>query len=179
MHEVDGGFMRVTVVVAASAVVAALTGCSADAGIDARIVSRQTLQADITDRLAKAGDPAESVACQQDLIGQVGRTTRCDVAVSGANDFELMVTVTRVDGSTVDYGMSPALSQRQLEKAVTALVATNSGDRVDSVACESGLEGTVGATAYCDVDSGGKKERRTVRVTEVSGLTMNFNLTAK
>ena len=179
MHEVDGGFMRVTVVVSAVTVVAALTGCSADVGIDARIVSRQTLQADVADRLAKAGDPARSVACQQDLIGQVGRTTRCDVAVSGANDFELIVTVTRVDGSTVDYDMSPALSQRQLEKAVTALVATNSGERVDSVACESGLEGTVGATAFCDVDSGGKKERRTVRVTEVSGLTMDFNLTAK
>jgi hypothetical protein len=179
MHEVDGGFMRVTVLVAVLAVVAALTGCSAETGIDARIVSMQTLQADISERLAKAGDPAQSVACQQDLIGQVGRTTRCDVVVSGANDFELIVTATSVDGSTVDYEMSPALSQRQLEKAVTALVATNSDDRVDSVACESGLEGTVGATASCDVDSGGKKERRTVRVTEVSGLTMNFNLTAK
>jgi hypothetical protein len=75
--------------------------------------------------------------------------------------------------------MSPALSQRQLEKAVTALMATNSGDRVDSVACESGLAGTVGATASCDVDAGGRNERRTVRVTEVSGLTMNFDLTAK
>ena len=171
--------MRVTVVVAALAVVAALTGCSTDAGIDARIVSRQTLQADIADRLAKVGDPPRSVACQQDLIGRVGSTTRCDVVVNGANDFELIVTVTGVDGSTVDYDMSPALSQRQLEKAVTALVSQNSGDRVDSVACESGLEGTVGATAYCDVDAGGKKERRTVRVTEVSGLTMNFNLTAK
>jgi hypothetical protein len=179
MHEVDGGFMRVTVLVAILAIVAVLTGCSADASIDARIVSRQTLQADVSDRLAKAGDPAQSVTCQLDLVGQVGRTTRCDVAVSGANDFELIVTATRVHGSTVDYSMSPALSQRQLEMAVTALVATNSGDRVDSVACESGLEGTVGATAFCDVDSGGKKERRTVRVTEVSGLTMDFNLTAK
>jgi hypothetical protein len=179
MQGVDGGFMKVTMVVVALTVVAVLTGCNADAGIDAPIVSRQTLQADIADRLAKAGDPARSVACQQDLIGRVGRTTRCDVVVSGANDFELIVTVTRVDGSTVDYGMSPALSQRQLEKAVTALMATNSGNRVDSVACESGLEGTVGATASCDVDAGGRKERRTVRVTEVSGLTMNFDLTAK
>jgi hypothetical protein len=47
------------------------------------------------------------------------------------------------------------------------------------VACESGLEGRVDAIAHCDVDAGGTKARRTVRVMTVSGLTMNFNLTAE
>lgn len=171
--------MKATVVIAASAVVAAFAGCSADAVVDARIVSRQTLEADLADRLAKEGDPVRSVACQRELIGQVGRTTRCDVAVTKGNDFELIVTVTRVDGATVDYEMSPALSQAQLEKAVAALVTENSGGHVDSVACESGLEGKVGDTAYCDVVAGSSKERRAVRVTEVTGLTMNFTLMAQ
>jgi hypothetical protein len=99
--------------------------------------------------------------------------------MTGANSFQPVVTVTRVDGSTVDYEMTPALSQEQLEKDVARLVAQNSGDRVDSVACESGLEGRVDAIAHCDVDAGGTKARRTVRVTEVSGLTLNFNLTAE
>jgi hypothetical protein len=66
-----------------------------------------------------------------------------------------------------------------LEKDVLRLIAQNSGDRVDSVACESGVEGRVDAIAYCDVDAGGTKARRTVRVTEVSGLTMDFNLVAE
>jgi hypothetical protein len=79
----------------------------------------------------------------------------------------------------VDYEMTPALSQEQLEKAVAGLVAENTADRVDSVACESGLEGRVDAIAHCDVDAGGAKAHRTVRVTDVSGLTMNFNLTSE
>jgi hypothetical protein len=62
---------------------------------------------------------------------------------------------------------------------VAALVSANAGGHVDSVACESGLEGTVGDTAYCDVVAGGGKERRAVRVTEVTGLTMNFTLMAQ
>ncbi len=40
---------------------------------------------------------------------------------------------------------------------MAGLIAKNSGDRVDSVACESGLEGTVGAIAHCDVDTGGNE----------------------
>jgi hypothetical protein len=171
--------MKATAVLVAT-VVAAFTGCSADGDVvDAPTVSRQALQSDIADRIAKEGDPPRSVTCQEDLIGQVGRTARCDVVMSEANSFQPIVTVIRVDGTTVDYEMMPALSQEQLEKAVAGLVAQNSGDRVDSVACESGLEGTVDATAYCDVDAGGTKARRTARVTEVSGLTMNFNLNSE
>jgi hypothetical protein len=166
-------------VVLATMAVAALTGCGPDAGGAAPTVSRQALQSDIANRLGEAGEPPRSVTCQDDLVGQVGRTARCDVVASDANSFQPIVTVTRVDGTTVDYEMTPALSQGQLEKAVAGLIAQNSGDRVDSVACESGLEGRVDAVAHCDVDAGGKKARRTVQVTEVSGLTMNFNLTAE
>jgi len=171
--------MKATVVLATVAV-AALAGCGADGGVEgAPTVSRETLQSDIADRIAKVGDSPRSVTCQEDLVGEVGRTARCDVVMTDANSFQSIVAVTRVDGSTVDYEMTPALSQEQLEKDVARLVAQNSGDRVDSVACESGLEGRVDAIAHCDVDAGGAKARRTVRVTEVSGLTMDFNLTAE
>jgi hypothetical protein len=171
--------MRWTVI-GAVMVVAAVAGCSASTDSPGTpVVSRQTLQTDVADRLAKAGDPPQSVVCQEDLVGEIGRTARCDVAMSAANGFQPVATVTRVDGITVDYELTPALSQAQLEKAVAGLVAENVGDRVDSVACESGLEGKVDATARCDVDAGGAKARRTVRVTDVSGLTMNFNLSSE
>jgi hypothetical protein len=169
--------MNATAVLVTMAV-AALAACGTDGGAGPT-VSRQALQSDIANRLAEAGDPTRSVICQQDLVGQVGKTARCDVEMSDANSFQPIVTVTRVNGTTVDYEMTPALSQGQLEKAVAGLIVQNSGDRVDSVACESGLEGRVDAIAHCDVDAGGKKSRRTVRVTEVSGLAMNFNLTAE
>jgi hypothetical protein len=169
--------MHVTAVLVA--MVVAVAGCSADGGADVPSVSRQALQSDIFDGLAKVGDPPQSVTCQEDLIGQVGRTARCDVVMSDANSFQPIVTVSRVDGSTVDYAMTPSISQEQLEKDVARLIAQNSGDRVDSVACESGLEGRVDAIAHCDVDAGGMKARRIVRVTEVSGLTMDFNLVAQ
>ncbi|KAA0081671.1 DUF4333 domain-containing protein [Mycolicibacterium sp. P9-64] len=142
-------------------------------------VSRQALQADISEGPANAGNPPQSATCQEDLIGEVGRTARCDVVMTDANCFQPIITVSRVDGSTVDYEMTPAISQEQLEKDVARLVTQNSGDHVDSVACESGLEGRVDAIAHCDVDAGGTKARRTVRVTEVSGLTMDFSLTAE
>lgn len=169
--------MQVTVVLAA--MVIALAACHGGGEAAAPAVSRQALQDDISDQLAEVGDPPQSVTCQEDLIGQVGRTTRCDVVMTEANSFQPVVTVSRVDGSTVDYEMTPAISQEQLEKDVARLIAQNSGDHVDAVACESGLEGRVDAIAQCDVDAGGTKGRRTVRVTEVSGLTMDFNLTAE
>ena len=45
-----------------------------------------------------------------------------------------------------------------------------------SVSCESGLEGKVGTVAHCDVDAGGVRLRRTVKVSDVDGLMMNFDV---
>lgn len=154
------------------------TGCDDD-GVESPIVSKESLQADVAERLTEAGQPPASVTCLQDLVGEVGRTARCDVVVDETNTFQPVATVTGVDGTEVHYAMTPALSQAQLERAVARLVAQNGGAPVDSVACEAGLQGTVDAIAYCDVDAGGVRVRRAVEVTEVSGLTMNFTLRAE
>jgi hypothetical protein len=165
-------------VVTALVVTVLATACGDDGNGESPIVSRESLQADIADRLVRAGQPPGSVNCLQDLVGEVGRTARCDVVMHGANSFQPVATVTAVDGTTVDYEMTPAMSQAQLERAVARLVVENGGPPADSVACEAGLDGTVDAIAYCDVDAGGVRARRAVQVTEVSGLTMNFTLTA-
>lgn len=156
--------------------VAAVTGCGLDVGRDAPTVDRVALQNDIAKRLAEAGQPPQSVTCQEDLVGEVGRTAHCDVVMSDVNSFAPVVTVTSVDGDRVDYELTPALSRAQLEQAVARLVLEKSPGPVDSVTCESGLAGTVGAVAYCDVDAAGVRARRAVKVTEVSGLTLNFIL---
>jgi len=101
---------------------------------------------------------------------------RCDVVVDEANSFQPIVTVTGTDAGAIQYDLTPALSQEQLERAVARLVAEKSSERIDSVACEGGLTGEVGASAGCDVVAGKTQTRRVVEVTEVSGLTMTFTL---
>jgi hypothetical protein len=156
---------------------ALVSGCDETVGIDGTpAVGKDALQTDIAARLARAGEQPQSVTCQEDLVGKVGNTTRCEVVISPTNSFEPVITVTGVDGSAIDYEMSPALSKGQLERAVSRLVADAARVQVASVSCESGLAGTVGATAHCDVDAGGVKLRRTVEVNSVEGLLMNFDV---
>ena len=156
---------------------ALVSGCSVSAGTDLKAtVSKGSLQTDIADRLTEAGEHPESVTCKEDLVGEVGKTARCEVVISATNSFEPVVTVTSVDGATIDYEMSPAVSKEQLEKAVSRLVTAAAGVQVDSVSCQSGLQGNVGAVAACDVDAGGVKLRRTVEVSNVEGLMMNFDV---
>jgi uncharacterized protein DUF4333 len=155
----------------------ALAGCSVNSGgINVPTVSRRALQEDIAHRLAEAGEKPESVTCKQDLIGEVGTTAHCEVVVSVTNSFEPIVTVTAVDGVAIDYEMTPAVSRQQLEDVVSRLVTDSEVLDVKAVACESGLEDTVGAVGHCDVDAGGSRMRRTVEVSGVSGLMMTFEL---
>jgi hypothetical protein len=156
---------------------ALVSGCDADVGVGRTpAVGKDALQTDIAARLANAGEQPQSVTCKEDLVGELGKTTRCEVVMSATNSFEPVITVTGVDGSAINYEMSPAVSKEQLEKAVSRLVADAARVRVASVSCESGLEGKVGATAHCDVDAGGVKLRRTVEVNTVEGLMMNFDV---
>jgi hypothetical protein len=153
-----------------------VAGCSFTGGLNtAPTVSKDALQTEIAARLTNAGEHPQSVACKEDLIGEVGQTAHCEVVLSPTNSFEPVVTVTGVDGATIDYEMTPAVSKEQLETTVARLV-TGTGALVDSVECESGLDGKVGAVAHCDVEVGGVKVRRTVEVYKVDGLMMNFDL---
>jgi len=168
---------EITAVGALATIWALVSGCDASVGIGGPpTVDKKALQTDIANRLAKAGEQPESVRCEQDLVGEVGKTARCEVVMSPTNSFEPVITVTSVDGSTINYEMSPALSKTQLEKAVSRLIADAAHAQFVSVSCESGLDGKVGATAHCDVDAGGVSLRRTVEVNSVEGLMMNFDV---
>lgn len=152
----------------------ALAACGTGAG-EVPQVGREALQADIAARLAEAGEPPRSVTCQEDLIGEPGRTARCDVVVNDSNSFQPVATVSSVDDGAVSYELAPALSQAQLEQAVRRL-AVDGGAVVVAVACESGLEGAVGARAHCDVDADGVRARRVVEVAAVTGMAIDFTL---
>ncbi|MCI4675516.1 DUF4333 domain-containing protein [Candidatus Mycolicibacterium alkanivorans] len=156
---------------------ATLTGCSFSVGSGgAPVVAKADLQKDISDRLDKAGQKPKSVTCKDDLKGEVGKSVTCEVALTDTNVFEPVVTVTKVDGSTVSYDMTPAVSKEQLEKAVGRLLSESAGTPVDSITCESRLEGKKGSEAQCEVSQGGITLKRTVDVTNVDGLLMNFTV---
>jgi hypothetical protein len=159
---------------------AAASGCTINIGTNTppatAKVSKSDLQKDISARVAKAGRLPESVSCPDDLVGEVGKTTRCAVTMSATSTFETLVTVTSVEGSKVNYDVVPAVSKTQLEASVSQQVAQSSRAPVDSVACESGLDGKVGAAAHCAVTAGGATMRRTVVVTAVAGFAVNYTV---
>ncbi|MEO3759231.1 DUF4333 domain-containing protein [Mycobacterium sp. B14F4] len=161
---------------ALGALTALLSGCGRDPEVTTTpTVSKDVLTREITERLTTTGEVPQSVTCREDLLGEVGRTARCEVVLSPTNSFEPVISVTGVDGSSIDYVVRPAVSKEQLEQAVSRLAAVP-GVTIGPVVCDSGLDGTVGAVTQCDVDSGGVKVRRTVAVNNVEGLMMNFDL---
>lgn len=164
-------------VTALVAVAVAVAGCAVTVGNNSPPkVSKDVLQNDISQRLANGGRAPQSVTCQNDLIGQLGQITRCDVTMDPANSFEPIVTVTGLEGTKVDYDITPSVSKSQLDASVTQLVTNTSKAPPTSVNCESGLDGKVGAVAYCAVVTNGIESRRTVEVSEVSGLSMKYGL---
>lgn len=166
----------VRAVAAAAVVVSAAVGCSFTAGSGPPTVSKADLEKDITQRLADADQKPQSVTCSGDLEGVVGKTTTCEVVLSDTNAIEPVVEVTKVDGTTVNYEMTPALSQEQLEKAVANLVTETAGDDVTGVTCDGGLEGTEGTETNCSMQLGGEPLDTVVTVTTVDGLMMNFEV---
>ncbi|MDG4666618.1 DUF4333 domain-containing protein [Mycobacterium sp. 236(2023)] len=159
-----------------AAVTASSAGCTMDISDGLPAVTTENLQSDITERFAEAGERPQSVSCKDPLVGEVGQTARCDVVMSPTNSFEPIVTVTSVDGATINYELVPALSKEQLERAVVRLV-DDAGTRPDSQAtCLDGLIGAMGEAAQCDVTTAGVTLRRTAEVTRVDGLMMNFDL---
>ena len=163
-------------VAALAAMAAVLASCTLDASGAVATVAGADLQSDVAARLTSAGEQPQSVTCEDDLVGEVGQTARCDVVMSPTNSFEPIVTVTSVEGATINYEMAPAMSEDQLARAVTRLLSVTGGAPSDSVSCLSGLMGVIGAEARCDVTTAGVTLQRTAVVTSVEGLMMNFDL---
>lgn len=153
---------------------AGLTGCSGSVSVGTKStpsVSAADLQKNLTDQFASASPPPTSVTCTDDLVGEVGKKATCDVVFSDTNAIQAVVTVSSVDGSTVNYDITPALSQEQLQQAVSGLAST------PTVTCDSGLDGSVGAMATCEVTVNGVASKQRVLVDGVNGLELDLTLT--
>jgi hypothetical protein len=77
----------VTAAIGALATVCALVaGCDSAVGIGGTpTVSKNDLQTDIAARLAEAGEQPQSVTCKEDLIGEIGKSARCEVVMSATS----------------------------------------------------------------------------------------------
>ncbi|CAN5330796.1 hypothetical protein BH11ACT7_BH11ACT7_23520 [soil metagenome] len=166
--------MRVLLKVLGSALLvgAALSGCSSGPPV----VAKADLEGDISNRLTEAGEPPQSVVCSSDLEGVVDKTITCEVVLSETNAIEPIVKVTQVDGTTVSYEMTPALSQAQLEKSVADLVEETVGSEPTDVACKTGLVGEPETTADCSMQLDGEPLDVVASVTTVDGWLMNFEV---
>ena len=173
----DWLWCRVIAAISAAVACTVASGCTINVGTHAAPgppkVSRADLQKEIADRVAQTGPPARSVSCPEDLIGEVGKSTHCAVTMSPTSSFEALVTVSSVEGGTVNYGFVPVVSKARLEASVARVLAPAP---VDSVTCESGLEGRVGAVARCNVTANRAMLPRAIVVTSVTGFSVNFNV---
>ncbi len=69
-------------------------------------VDKETVAGAVSEQLAKkVGSPPDSVTCPEDLEGVVGTELRCEL-VTGNDTYGLTVTVTSVEGTTVNFGIS-------------------------------------------------------------------------
>ncbi|MCX2932961.1 DUF4333 domain-containing protein [Mycobacterium sp. CVI_P3] len=169
---------RLGAALAAALAGVALAGCSFHVSTGGLSVSKTDLEKDISQRLEKAEKKPQTVTCKENLQGEVGKSTRCEVVMSSTNSFDLIVTATKVEGTTVSYDMRPAMSKDQLDKEVADLVSQRVAPNVtiDSVNCEGGLDGKKGDETQCEITAGGVTSQRTVAVTRVKGLMMYFNV---
>lgn len=158
-------------IAAVAALGAGLAGCSVKVETGgAPAVSASDLQKDLSGRLTKAGMSFQSVTCADDLPAEVGKTAGCDVTFSDTNEIEAVFTATKVDGKTVDFDVTPAMTKDQAQKAVSQI--TSSAE----VTCDSGLDGKVGATTNCEVTSDGITTKRIAEVTEVDPKVLGLEL---
>jgi len=156
---------------------AVVSACSFDAHTGGGLsLSKTDLEKALSDKLAKAGQIPQTVTCQNNLQGEVGKSTRCSVLLSGATSFDLVVTATKIDGENISYTSVPALSKEQLEKSVATTVSKNATLTVDSVDCENGLEGQQGAQAHCEVAANGSTQRMLATVTKIEGLMLYYHV---
>ena len=60
---------------------AAVRSVSVHTGTGPPVVAKADLEKDIADRLTEAGETPQSVTCEEDLVGEVGKTARCEVVL--------------------------------------------------------------------------------------------------
>lgn len=159
-----------------------LAGCSTSAPADA-------VESQIVSQLGAA-----TADCPTDLDSTVGATITC-AAAAGAETFDVAVTVTSVDGSTINFDIArvgapaapapveePASMQADagvvagadVSAAVTEQLVAIAGQAPDKLTCPD-LPAEVGASVRCELVAGPDVLGVTVTTTSVDGGDVLFD----
>jgi hypothetical protein len=162
--------------------VAVLGGCG-------KIATNDSVEQQIKSQLG-----TESADCPDDLKGEVGKSIVCTATRAGET-FDVKVTVTSVEGDTINFDIervapatgapasTPAVVSatpastvdgKNVAQSVFDQLASN-GKQVNQVSCPD-LEARVGASQRCTLVSGTETYGVTVTVTSVQGPDVKFDI---
>lgn len=97
---------RVLSVVSVLLAVVLAGGCQVSAG---KRVAKSDVEQRISEKLGpQLGGSPQSVSCPDDLKGEKGATMRCSLVTAGGAKTDVIVTVTSVEGNTVNFDMKTA-----------------------------------------------------------------------
>lgn len=190
--------MKITAAAVLSALALSVAGCSVQLG--GAEVKEADLEKSVSQTLAaQVGETPDKVDCPGNLKGEVGETMRCTLT-EGGETLGVTVTVTSVDGDTVNYDVkvdeatptttrtpSPTtakaaptgdltVEEAELERSVSATLAQQVGQVPDRIDCPGDLAGTVGTIMRCTLTAGPDTLGVTVTVTSVVGDTVNYDV---
>lgn len=143
-------------------------------------VAKADLETNVATTLAQQIPGLGAVTCPGDLPGEVGQTITCETTTPDGQPIGAVVTVTSVDGSTVNYNVSTEarpVAKALLETKVQELVEPQLGVTIDSTTCDGDLAATMGATQTCAVAAAGENYPLKVSVTQIDGGLINFSVT--
>jgi len=166
--------MRRLGVVPVLVAVLALAACSEDA-----TVAQLDLEERLTDQITP-DNPEDEVAveCEADLAGEIGAEVDCPTTIGEAS-VTLRVLVTAVDGSDVEYELTPVVEADDVASTIEETLVGQDYP-VESVACEGELIGEIDVSQTCAVtNSRGEEVAVEATVTSVDGFLIGFDFAEK
>lgn len=135
--------------------------------------------ADLADAVVGQLDEPRPVSCPDGLVADVGSSVDCTLQLSEVDAIDVRVTVTDVDpdkAGTFDFELSSLFTTEQLQTQVQKWVSQQDPGAA-AIECPSGLEGSVGASTTCTVQTSDGQEvaiKTTVDDAGPASISMSF-----
>ncbi|MCV7255199.1 DUF4333 domain-containing protein [Mycolicibacterium fluoranthenivorans] len=157
------------------AAAATLAACSFSTSVGNTSVSKDDVQKQISEKVTEqGGTKPDSVTCPSDLKAEVGATLDCKMS-DGKKNYGVNVTVTSVDGKTVNFDIVQTVDKDAVAEQISEQLTQQVGRAPESVTCPSDLKGDKGATLQCELTDSGETYGVTVTVTSVKGGDVKFD----
>lgn len=150
--------------------VLALAGCSTEV-----TVSQSDLEEQLTEQITPDNpDDEVTVECEGDLAGEVDATVDCPATI-GEDPVTVRVLVTSVDGTDVEYQLTPVVEAADVAASIEETLAGQDYP-VEAVSCEGELIGEQDETQLCSVtNTRGDEVEVEATVTSVDGFLIGFD----